>query len=78
MKQATKLDFKFGALLLLKTTGQKIRVLNNVRGDEFDATTGMGSELTVHSREAHCYELLEDGSEFKPSDEFLEQVRFYD
>lgn len=78
MTQATSTDFKFGALLQSKVTGQKIRVLNNVRGDEFDATAGGGDELVVHARDAGGYELLEDGSEFKPSNEFLELVRFYE
>jgi hypothetical protein len=50
-----------------ETVDVLIRVLNNVRGDEFDATNGLGYEITVHSCEASNYELLEDGSNFKPS-----------
>lgn len=77
MALATPKDFKFGALLQNVSTDQKVRVLNNVRGNEFDATNGSGYEITVHSCEANNYELIEDGSNFKPSKEFMALVRSY-
>jgi hypothetical protein len=77
MIQAKPIDFKFGALLQTKENNHKVRVLNNVRGDEFDATNGSGHEITVHSREASSYELLEDGSSFNPSKEFMALIRTY-
>lgn len=77
MTLATPKDFKFGALLQEVSTGQLVRVLNNVRGDEFDVTNGSGHEITAHSCEASNYELIEDGSNFKPSKEFMALVRSY-
>jgi len=76
MIEATASNYTFGALLESKEHGTQIRVLNNVRGDEFDAITESG-EVTVHSREAHCHWVVEDGSNFNPSPEFMALVRTY-
>jgi len=77
-KQALVSDFKFGALLQVKANEQKIRVLNNSRGDEFDAVfEGINAEMVVHSRDAGAYLLIEDGEAFKPCDAFMTEVRVY-
>ena len=78
MKQATASDFKFGALLQAKSSGQHIRVLNSPRAYEFDAIyDGVEAEMTVDSREAKHYLLVDDGNDFKPSKEYMELVRTY-
>ena len=78
MAIATAEDFKFGAVLEVISSGQRIRVLNNSRADEFDAIqAGSDAEVTVYSRDASAYNLLDDGSNFKPCKEFLTLVRTY-
>jgi hypothetical protein len=79
MVEATASDFKFGALLQHKIDGTKTLILNNSRGDEFDSVTdGTPEETVVHSRDAHCYYLVDDGSHFKPTPEFMNQVHTYE
>jgi hypothetical protein len=70
-------DFKFGALLRTNN-GTHVRVLNSPREHEFDAVyEGCAAEMVVDSRNANSFTLLEDGSNFKPSKEYLDLVRSY-
>ena len=75
--QAKPSDFRFGALLMVKDYGSKLRVLNNSRGTQYDAVQEIGGEVEISSSEAHCYFLLEDGSQFKPTKEFMALIRTY-
>jgi len=61
MRAATAEDFKPNVLLERISDETKVRILEHVRGDEFNSIhEGVPVEITIHAREANCYNLLSD------------------
>lgn len=61
MKNAKKDDFKPGALMSFKSTGEKMRIVSHQRGDEFNALfdKNPGVEIAIHSRYYASFDLIE-------------------
>jgi hypothetical protein len=61
MRTAIEEDFKPNALLERISDQVKVRILDHVRGDEFTSIhEGVQVEITIHAREANCYNLIAD------------------
>ena len=59
MRAAIAEDFNPNVLLERKSDQTMVRVLEHVRGDEFTSVhEGVEVEITIHAREANCYNLL--------------------
>ena len=61
MNDATQDDFKPGALLSFKSTGEKVRIVSHQRGDEFNALFEKNPhvEIAIHSRYYASFDLIE-------------------
>ena len=61
MNDATQEDFKPGALLSFKSTGEKVRIVSHQRGDEFNALFEKNPhvEIAIHSRYYASFDLIE-------------------
>jgi hypothetical protein len=63
VKQATAEDYKENVILQLKEYGTLYRILRHVRDDSFATVCdGVSVEITLHSREAHCFNVLTKAS----------------
>lgn len=60
-KDATQDDFKPGALMSFKSTGNKMRIVSHQCGDEFNALfeKNPGVEIAVRSRYYASFDLIE-------------------